>query len=40
MRAPVVMAVNGAAGGGGMSLECAGDIVPAGESACFRFKVS
>ena len=35
MRAPVVMAVNGAAGGGGMSLACAGDIVLAGESARF-----
>jgi 2-(1,2-epoxy-1,2-dihydrophenyl)acetyl-CoA isomerase len=35
MRAPVVMAVNGNAGGGGMSLACAGDIVLAGESARF-----
>ncbi|MGA2409926.1 MAG: enoyl-CoA hydratase-related protein [Candidatus Binataceae bacterium] len=35
MRAPVVMAVNGSAGGGGMSLACAGDIVLAGESARF-----
>jgi 2-(1,2-epoxy-1,2-dihydrophenyl)acetyl-CoA isomerase len=35
MPAPVVMAVNGAAGGGGMSLACAGDIVLAGESARF-----
>jgi 2-(1,2-epoxy-1,2-dihydrophenyl)acetyl-CoA isomerase len=35
MRAPVVMAVNGVAGGGGMSLACAGDIVLVGESARF-----
>jgi 2-(1,2-epoxy-1,2-dihydrophenyl)acetyl-CoA isomerase len=35
MRAPVVVAVNGNAGGGGMSLACAGDIVLAGESARF-----
>jgi 2-(1,2-epoxy-1,2-dihydrophenyl)acetyl-CoA isomerase len=35
MRAPVVMAVNGSAGGGGMSLACAGDLVLAGESAKF-----
>ena len=35
MRAPVVMAVNGTAGGGGMSLACAGDIVLASESARF-----
>src|SRR5277367_2827041 len=35
MRAPVVIAVNGIAGGGGMSLACAGDIVLAGESARF-----
>jgi 2-(1,2-epoxy-1,2-dihydrophenyl)acetyl-CoA isomerase len=35
MRAPVVIAVNGLAGGGGMSLACAGDIVLAGESARF-----
>jgi 2-(1,2-epoxy-1,2-dihydrophenyl)acetyl-CoA isomerase len=35
MRAPLVMAVNGSAGGGGMSLACAGDIVLAGESARF-----
>ena len=35
MPAPVVMAVNGIAGGGGMSLACAGDIVLAGESARF-----
>ena len=35
MRAPVVMAVNGTAGGGGMSLACSGDIVLASESACF-----
>jgi 2-(1,2-epoxy-1,2-dihydrophenyl)acetyl-CoA isomerase len=35
MPAPVVMAVNGTAGGGGMSLACAGDIVLASESARF-----
>ena len=35
MRAPVVMAIHGAAGGAGMSLACAGDIVVAAESARF-----
>ncbi|MGH7915922.1 MAG: enoyl-CoA hydratase/isomerase family protein [Candidatus Binataceae bacterium] len=35
MRAPVIVAVNGNAGGGGMSLACAGDIVLAGESSRF-----
>lgn len=35
MKAPVVMAVHGAAGGAGMSLACAGDIVVAAESARF-----
>lgn len=35
MKAPLVMAVQGAAGGAGMSLACAGDIVIAGESARF-----
>jgi 2-(1,2-epoxy-1,2-dihydrophenyl)acetyl-CoA isomerase len=30
-----MMAVNGTAGGGGMSLACAGDIVLASESARF-----
>jgi 2-(1,2-epoxy-1,2-dihydrophenyl)acetyl-CoA isomerase len=35
MRAPVVVAVNGNAGGGGMSLALAGDIVLAAESARF-----
>jgi len=35
MRAPLVMAVNGSAGGAGLSLICAGDIVLAAESARF-----
>jgi 2-(1,2-epoxy-1,2-dihydrophenyl)acetyl-CoA isomerase len=35
MRAPVVAAVNGAAGGAGMSLACAVDFVIAAESARF-----
>lgn len=35
MRAPVVAAVNGAAGGAGMSLACAADFVIAAESARF-----
>ena len=35
MKAPVVMAIQGAAGGAGMSLACAGDIVIAAESAKF-----
>jgi 2-(1,2-epoxy-1,2-dihydrophenyl)acetyl-CoA isomerase len=35
MAAPVVMAVNGAAGGGGMSFALAGDLVLAAESARF-----
>ena len=35
MRAPLVIAVNGSAGGAGLSLICAGDIVFAGESARF-----
>jgi 2-(1,2-epoxy-1,2-dihydrophenyl)acetyl-CoA isomerase len=35
MKAPVVVAVNGNAGGGGMSLALAGDIVLAAESARF-----
>jgi 2-(1,2-epoxy-1,2-dihydrophenyl)acetyl-CoA isomerase len=35
MRAPLVVAVNGSAGGGGMSLAIAGDIVLAAESARF-----
>jgi 2-(1,2-epoxy-1,2-dihydrophenyl)acetyl-CoA isomerase len=35
MRAPLVVAVNGNAGGGGMSLALAGDIVIAAESARF-----
>jgi 2-(1,2-epoxy-1,2-dihydrophenyl)acetyl-CoA isomerase len=35
MRAPMLVAVNGNAGGGGMSLALAGDIVLAGESARF-----
>lgn len=35
MRAPLVIAVNGSAGGGGMSLALAGDIVLAAESARF-----
>ncbi|MGH7933022.1 MAG: enoyl-CoA hydratase/isomerase family protein [Candidatus Binataceae bacterium] len=33
MKAPFVVAINGNAGGGGMSLACAGDIVLASESA-------
>jgi 2-(1,2-epoxy-1,2-dihydrophenyl)acetyl-CoA isomerase len=35
MRAPLVMAVNGSAGGAGLSLICAGDLVLAAESARF-----
>jgi 2-(1,2-epoxy-1,2-dihydrophenyl)acetyl-CoA isomerase len=35
MKAPVVMAIQGAAGGAGMSLACAGDLVIAAESARF-----
>ncbi|HVA39503.1 MAG TPA: enoyl-CoA hydratase-related protein [Candidatus Binataceae bacterium] len=35
MKAPVVLAIQGAAGGAGMSLACAGDIVIAAESARF-----
>jgi 2-(1,2-epoxy-1,2-dihydrophenyl)acetyl-CoA isomerase len=35
MKAPVVLAIHGAAGGAGMSLACAGDIVIAAESARF-----
>jgi 2-(1,2-epoxy-1,2-dihydrophenyl)acetyl-CoA isomerase len=35
MKAPVVLAIQGAAGGAGMSLACAGDIVIAAESAKF-----
>lgn len=35
MRAPVVVAVNGAAAGGAMSLAMAGDVVLAAESATF-----
>ncbi|HKV54926.1 MAG TPA: enoyl-CoA hydratase-related protein [Candidatus Binataceae bacterium] len=35
MKAPLVVAVNGNAGGGGMSLALAGDIVLAGESSRF-----
>jgi len=35
MRAPLIVAVNGNAGGGGMSLALAGDIVLAAESARF-----
>jgi 2-(1,2-epoxy-1,2-dihydrophenyl)acetyl-CoA isomerase len=35
MRAPLIVAVNGNAGGGGMSLALAGDIVMAAESARF-----
>lgn len=35
MRAPVVVAVNGAAAGAGMSLACAGDLALAAESARF-----
>jgi 2-(1,2-epoxy-1,2-dihydrophenyl)acetyl-CoA isomerase len=35
MRAPLVVAVNGNAGGGGMSLALAGDLVLAAESARF-----
>ena len=40
MRAPVVVAVNGAAAGYGMSLACAGDIVLANESARFTMDYS
>jgi 2-(1,2-epoxy-1,2-dihydrophenyl)acetyl-CoA isomerase len=35
MNAPLIVAVNGNAGGGGMSLACAGDLVLAGESSRF-----
>jgi len=35
MKAPLIVAVNGNAGGGGMSLALAGDIVLAGESSKF-----
>jgi 2-(1,2-epoxy-1,2-dihydrophenyl)acetyl-CoA isomerase len=35
MKAPLIIAVNGNAGGGGMSLALAGDIVFAGESSRF-----
>jgi 2-(1,2-epoxy-1,2-dihydrophenyl)acetyl-CoA isomerase len=35
MKAPVVLAIQGAAGGAGMSLACSGDIVIAAESARF-----
>src|ERR1700674_1250723 len=35
MRAPLVIAVNGSAGGAGLSLICAGDLVLAAESARF-----
>jgi 2-(1,2-epoxy-1,2-dihydrophenyl)acetyl-CoA isomerase len=35
MRAPVIMALNGTPGGGGMSVARAGDIVLASESARF-----
>lgn len=35
MKAPLVMAIQGAAGGAGMSLACAGDLVIAAESARF-----
>jgi 2-(1,2-epoxy-1,2-dihydrophenyl)acetyl-CoA isomerase len=35
MRAPLVIAVNGSAGGAGLSLICAGDVVIAGESSRF-----
>jgi 2-(1,2-epoxy-1,2-dihydrophenyl)acetyl-CoA isomerase len=35
MRAPLVIAVNGGAGGAGLSLICAGDLVIAAESARF-----
>ena len=35
MRAPLVIAVNGSAGGAGLSLICAGDLVIAAESARF-----
>jgi 2-(1,2-epoxy-1,2-dihydrophenyl)acetyl-CoA isomerase len=35
MRAPLLMAVNGSAGGAGLSLICAGDVVLACESARF-----
>jgi 2-(1,2-epoxy-1,2-dihydrophenyl)acetyl-CoA isomerase len=40
MRAPLVVAVNGAAAGYGMSLACAGDIVIANESARFTMDYS
>lgn len=35
MKAPLVIAIQGAAGGAGMSLACAGDLVVAAESARF-----